>query len=100
MRDDFDICIVGGGPSGVITAIGVASAGYSVVILDKKSRDKIGDKNCGDALDGKHMQIIEREMKLQSPRIEVSEAQDLIAKITIAAGDIKNKDGRGRDFVP
>ena len=49
---DYDVCVVGGGPSGVITAYSVAKAGYKCIILDKKPRDLIGDKNCGDALDG------------------------------------------------
>ncbi|MCH8906190.1 MAG: FAD-binding protein [Candidatus Heimdallarchaeota archaeon] len=48
---DYDLIIVGGGPAGVSCAITVAKHGYSVVIIDKKSRDIIGDKTCGDAID-------------------------------------------------
>ena len=47
----YDVAIVGGGPAGVICAITVAQNGFKVAIVDKKSRDKIGDKTCGDAID-------------------------------------------------
>ena len=46
-----DTVIVGGGPAGVLAAYVIAEAGKSVLILDKKKRERIGDKTCGEALD-------------------------------------------------
>lgn len=88
---DFDVCVVGGGPSGVITAIQVGKAGYSCVILDKKPRAEIGHKNCGDALDGKHASILKNKIGIAFPSLEKGEARDIIKKVTIAANGLENK---------
>ncbi len=88
---DFDVCVVGGGPSGVITAISIARAGYSCVILDKKPRHKIGDKNCGDALDSLHVDILTREMKISPPSLEKREARDILKTTTIAVKTLETK---------
>ncbi len=88
---DFDVCVVGGGPSGIITAIQLGRAGYSCVILDKKPRDEIGHKNCGDALDAKHVAIISNHMSIAAPSLEFGDARDIITKVTIAANGLKNK---------
>ncbi len=45
-----DVVIVGAGPAGCSIAFGLARQGHSVVLIDKKSRDTIGAKVCGDAL--------------------------------------------------
>lgn len=88
---DVDVCVVGGGPSGVLAAYVVARAGFSAVILDKKPRDKIGDKNCGDALDALFTDILEKEYQIAPPSIEAGEARDIITKVSIAAGTLDNK---------
>jgi flavin-dependent dehydrogenase len=62
-----------------------------VIILDKKPKDRIGDKNCGDALDGKHSGILYDEMGIEPPSVEIGEARDLISTITIAAGSLSSK---------
>lgn len=89
--DEFDVCIVGGGPAGVIAAITIARSEYSVVIVDRKARDQIGNKNCGDAVDAKHVDILRNEMQIVEPSLEKGEARDLISKITIAATSLKSK---------
>lgn len=88
---DFDVCVIGGGPSGIITAIQIGQAGYSCVILDKKPREEIGHKNCGDALDAKHVTIIKNHMGIADPSLEKGEARTLVNKITIAANGLENK---------
>ena len=88
---DYDVCVVGGGPAGVISAYAIAKAGFSCVILDKKPRDLIGDKNCGDALDGLHTDILMDKLGIKPPSLETGEARDLIKTITIAAGSLENK---------
>jgi len=88
---DYDVIIVGGGPAGVIAAIGIAREGYSCIILDKKPKNKIGDKNCGDALDSLHTGILEDEMGISPPSLEAGEARELIETITIAAKNLTTK---------
>ncbi len=91
MQNNFqcDVVVVGGGPSGVITAISVAKSGYSVVILDKKPLDKIGDKTCGDAIDGAAFQRLHDGLGIEFPTN--SELSDKIEKMSIAVNNINNK---------
>lgn len=91
MDYDYDVVIVGGGPAGSIAAYSIANEGYSCVIVDKKDKENIGNKNCGDALDETHVKILERELGVEPPSIEKGEARDLIKRITIAAGDLNSK---------
>ncbi|MBA7567859.1 hypothetical protein ES708_09577 [subsurface metagenome] len=46
----FDIIIVGAGAAGSIAAYFGAKKGYCVCLLDGKTREKIGDKICGDGI--------------------------------------------------
>ena len=49
MKTNYDIIIVGGGPSGSMSAYEVAKAGYDVCILEKTK--KIGHPvRCGEAV--------------------------------------------------
>ncbi len=88
---NYDVAVVGGGPSGVICALSVARAGFKVAILDKKPHELIGNKNCGDALDYKHVNILKDKLDIDPPNLENGEARDLIEKVTIAANGIENK---------
>ncbi|UCE09588.1 MAG: NAD(P)/FAD-dependent oxidoreductase [Candidatus Thorarchaeota archaeon] len=45
---DFDVIVIGGGPSGSATALGCASAGMSVMVVEKG--DELRDKPCGGVL--------------------------------------------------
>jgi geranylgeranyl reductase family protein len=56
---DYDVIIAGAGTGGAITALTLAKKGHSVLVLDRKSRDTIGLKTCGDALGAHHI----RELK-------------------------------------
>jgi len=49
----FDVIVVGAGTGGCMTAITSAKAGLKVCLLDRKPREEIGEKICGDAV-GKH----------------------------------------------
>jgi len=49
----FDVIVVGAGTAGSMTAKTVAKAGLNVCLIDRKPRDEIGEKVCGDAV-GKH----------------------------------------------
>jgi len=56
---DYDVIIAGAGTGGTITALTLAQKGHSVLVLDRKARDTIGLKTCGDALGAHHI----RELK-------------------------------------
>ena len=49
MKNNYDVIIVGGGPSGSMSAIEIAKAGYSVCILEK-DRDIGMPVRCGEAI--------------------------------------------------
>jgi len=49
----FDVIVVGAGTAGCMTAKNAAKAGLEVCLIDRKKRDDIGEKVCGDAV-GKH----------------------------------------------
>jgi len=49
----FDVIVVGAGTAGSMTAKKLAKAGLEVCLIDRKKRDDIGEKVCGDAV-GKH----------------------------------------------
>ena len=49
----FDVVIIGAGSGGCLAAKTVAKAGFKVCMIDRKAKQDIGDKVCGDAI-GKH----------------------------------------------
>ncbi|MEM2142668.1 MAG: NAD(P)/FAD-dependent oxidoreductase [Candidatus Thorarchaeota archaeon] len=56
---DYEVVVAGAGTGGAIAAYTIARRGHSVLLVDRKPRDRIGDKTCGDALGSHHL----REMK-------------------------------------
>jgi len=53
---DYDVMIAGAGTGGATTAYALAKRGHSVLLIDRKERDNIGNKTCGDALGSHHIQ--------------------------------------------
>ncbi len=49
----FDVVVVGAGTAGCMAAKTVANAGLEVCLIDRKKRENVGEKVCGDAV-GKH----------------------------------------------
>ena len=91
MSKVHDVLIIGGGPAGVIAGIGIAKEGYNVVIIDKKERGNIGKKNCGDALDTKHTNILFEELGIELPNLNNGEVRSEVSKITIASKSLDTK---------
>jgi digeranylgeranylglycerophospholipid reductase len=52
---DYDVIIAGAGTGGATTAYALAKRGHSVLLIDKKERNNIGKKTCGDALGSHHI---------------------------------------------
>ena len=55
MATDYDVIIAGAGTGGATTAYTLAKRGHSVLFIDRKERDNIGNKTCGDALGSHHI---------------------------------------------
>jgi digeranylgeranylglycerophospholipid reductase len=52
---DYDVIIAGAGTGGATTAYTLAKRGHSVLLIDRKERENIGHKTCGDALGSHHI---------------------------------------------
>ena len=53
---DYDVIVAGAGTGGATTAYTLAKRGHSVLLIDRKERDNIGYKTCGDALGSHHIE--------------------------------------------
>jgi len=63
-RLKYDVIVVGAGTAGCLAAKTVAEAGLKVCLTDRKNREDIGEKVCGDALGEHHLKTLE----LQKPQ--------------------------------
>ncbi|MEA2012477.1 MAG: NAD(P)/FAD-dependent oxidoreductase [Verrucomicrobiota bacterium] len=61
MKQKVDIVIIGGGPAGAVAGITAAQAGYSTLIVDKKTFPR--EKICGDGLAADSIRIL-KELNL------------------------------------
>jgi digeranylgeranylglycerophospholipid reductase len=52
---DYEVIIAGAGTGGATTAYTLAKRGHSVLLIDRKERNNIGNKTCGDALGSHHI---------------------------------------------
>lgn len=56
MAEKYDIIIIGSGVAGLTAAWLISKQGYRVAIVERKPRNKIGDRACGDAIGLHHFQ--------------------------------------------
>lgn len=81
--DKFDVVVVGAGTAGCLAAKTTAEAGLKVCIVERKRREDIGEKVCGDALGEHHLKTLGLEkpqggelekriegIKIYSPNLE------------------------------
>ena len=47
---NYDVIVVGAGPAGAIASKSLAMKGKKVALVDRRPKEKIGDKSCGDGL--------------------------------------------------
>jgi geranylgeranyl reductase family protein len=62
--EKFDVVIVGAGTGGCLAAKTMAEAGLKVCLVDRKKREEVGEKVCGDALGEHHL----KTLGLEKPR--------------------------------
>jgi geranylgeranyl reductase family protein len=79
----FDIVVVGAGTGGSTAARKAAEKGYNVGLIDRKPKEKIGDKVCGEAVGKHHFD----HLKIAPPQGE--ELASLVRGIDIYSPDQK-----------
>ncbi|MGQ4892115.1 MAG: geranylgeranyl reductase family protein [Candidatus Njordarchaeia archaeon] len=55
---DYDVVIVGAGPGGMILALKLAKEGYDVALIERKPKEIIGKKVCGDGISERHFETV------------------------------------------
>jgi geranylgeranyl reductase family protein len=56
--EKYDVIVVGAGTAGCLAAKTVAEKGLKVCLVEKKQREEIGEKVCGDALGEHHLKFL------------------------------------------
>jgi digeranylgeranylglycerophospholipid reductase len=62
--EEFDVVVVGAGTAGCLAAKTTAEAGLKVCLVERKKKEEIGEKICGDALGEHHL----KTLGLEKPR--------------------------------
>ncbi|MFX1482992.1 MAG: geranylgeranyl reductase family protein [Promethearchaeota archaeon] len=86
---DFDVIVAGAGTGGAVTAYTVAKRGHSVLLVDRKTKEGIGKKTCGDALAAHHPRTL-RDL------IGLPEIPDRIVEHSISGIDLISPDREHR----
>jgi len=81
--EKFDVVVVGAGTAGCLAAKTTAEAGLKVCLVERKRKEEIGEKICGDALGEHHLRSLDLEkphggelekridgIKIYSPNLE------------------------------
>jgi geranylgeranyl reductase family protein len=79
----FDVVVVGAGTAGCLAAKTTAEAGLKVCLVERKRREEIGEKVCGDALGEHHLETL----GLEKPK--GGELEKRIEGIKIYSPDLK-----------
>jgi len=79
----FDIIVVGAGTGGCMTAKTAAEKGLDVCLVDRKTKEDVGEKVCGDAIGEHHFD----KLKLECPKGE--ELKRKVVGIKIFSPDMK-----------
>ena len=88
----FDVVVVGAGTAGCLAAKTTAEAGLKVCVIERKRREEIGEKICGDALGEHHLKTVglekpqggELEKRIEGVKVH---SPDLETVFTIAYED-------------
>lgn len=86
---DYDVIIAGSGTAGTITAFTTANRGHSVLLIDRKERERIGDKTCGDALAAHHPATLKEIIGL--PDIPNNIIEHTVDSMDLIAPDRRNR---------
>jgi len=76
---EYDVVIVGAGPGGTLLALKLAKEGYSVALIDRKEKDAIGEKVCGDGISERYFDTVGIEKPHGKEVGSIIEASDIIS---------------------
>ncbi len=82
---ETDVLVCGGGPGGVACAFTLGKKSIKTLLIDKKPKNKIGDKVCGDALNPILTERFYKEIGLPKPDPEKKELME-IADVIVLRG--------------
>lgn len=81
--DKYDVMVIGAGTAGCLAAKTTAEAGLKTCIVERKRREEIGEKVCGDALGEHHL----KTLGLETP--QSGELEKRIEGIRIYSPDLE-----------
>jgi digeranylgeranylglycerophospholipid reductase len=81
--EKFDVIVVGAGTGGCLAAKTTAEAGLKVCLIERKKREEIGEKICGDAMGEHHL----KNLGLEKP--QNGELEKRIEGIKIYSPDLE-----------
>jgi len=81
--EKFDVVVVGAGTAGCLAAKTTAEAGLAVCLLERKKKEDVGEKVCGDALGEHHL----KNLGLEKP--QTGELERRIEGIRIYSPDLE-----------
>jgi len=81
--EKFDVIVVGAGTAGCLAAKTTAEAGLKACLIERKRREEIGEKICGDALGEHHL----KNVGLEKP--QGGELEKRIEGVKIYSPDLK-----------
>ncbi len=86
---DYDVIVAGAGSAGAIAAYTLAKRGHQVLLIDRKTREMIGHKTCGDALGAHHIRYLKELIGL--PDIPSSIVEHPVNGIDLIAPDLEHR---------
>jgi geranylgeranyl reductase family protein len=81
----YDSVIVGGGVAGLTAAYLLSKEGFKVLVVERKSEDRVGDKICGDAI-GRHHFI---NLGFEEPKVGL-DAEGFFKGVNVVSPDEKH----------
>ncbi|MFX1518574.1 MAG: geranylgeranyl reductase family protein [Promethearchaeota archaeon] len=71
---NYDCIVVGAGTGGATAARTLAMKGYKALLIDRKKKEAVGDKVCGDAIGKHHFDTLNKLIGLRYPTKDECEA--------------------------
>jgi geranylgeranyl reductase family protein len=83
MGGKYDFIVVGAGSGGAVAAATAAKLGYKVLLIDRKPKEMIGDKACGEAVGRHHFD----NLGIAPPKGE--ELSNIITGVEVVSPDLQ-----------
>ena len=93
VKSDFqcDVLIVGGGPAGATAALTLGQKNIDTILIDKKEKNKIGDKVCGDALAPEYPREANQKIRFPIPDPQTGELMEHCKDVVLVGSDVSTR---------